>query len=1476
MPEAKNTFLKAKMNQDLDDRLLPNGEYRTAQNVLVGKSEEDSVGTLENIKGNEVLAWFDEQAGAQIIGRYIDRTGNRIFLFVTNNTESVPASEATPPNLGSIFCAIYVYYASGGTSKIVEGNFLNFSTQSPILSVNLLEDLLFWTDNRNQPRKINVTHDLGYYTEEHQISVAKYNPYEPISLVKQEIEEVIGTPTTTVFDIAENANVTPGMIVVSKSGATSVITAGDFITVDSVSTSNGITAVTLSSAADSITAGDIMYFLSSTMTDESSDAQWPGDPSYLESRFVRFSYRFKFDDNEYSIFAPFTQIAFIPKQKGYFVNGQEQLAVNSTILEWFENGINNVELIIPLPHTTSSISSKYKIKEIDILYKESDQIAVKVLDTISVSDIPLSTNTYYTYSYQSRKPIRTLPEAQTVRVYDKVPVKAKTQEVVSNRVVYGNFRTKHTPPDTINYTVNIEEKRTNGGFNSFAEYPNHTVKQNRTYQVGFVLSDKYGRQSDVILSPVSKSSEDKGSTIFAPYIPEESNNPGVPDPNYMPNGVKDWFGNSLILSVQSPIIGNDNTKIYAEEKSNGFNIDPSSPPIISGNTYSFTLLGNDQTGVPTEGYYMRGQYTDYVKITQVTVTQSAYQVTTSGQVNDIYLQNPEITGDDTKYVYKINPLGWYSYKIVVKQTEQEYYNVYLPSAINGTNFPTESTTDTAASVSYITLINDNINKVPRDLAEVGPDQKQYRSSVRLFGRVQPTYTDPSFGNKQYFPLRTADTSTVVGNTDDILGDGLVDTGGVFQYDSNPIVARISTNKEFGIGATNFLGNDRFQLAVYETEPTVSALDIYWETSQAGLISDLNADILTGFGGPVGLEGWVDRFNENIPAYDEQVGYDASAVSEYFAPLKSDGTNLTNFSISIHSVTNGNGDSIVGKFGLQENPLNSSEYRVILLENEVFLENSTNIDVYTITFRITDDNSSSEWVSADVSEILELSNATPSFDEQTTSPQEYYYFFEDSTTAFVIRDFFNDNNARNGSADPNGNTSQLKFDLSGDDASLFTLDENTGVLRPSAAGVAEGLNTYDITVTLTDANRGPGSIPVPQNYRIVKGYEPSNNGNEYGQFEWEAYFNFDPSNPIPVQDTVYFAWYMSDNTLTADDLPEYRYNFNGSYAAFNYGEDSEKKDPHKAANAVTQGGFIFGIEQSDIYNADIGTGLEFLADVYGWIDVHSYYREAGTSSWNQATDLNNTNSLYIDYKYDVSLDEVDNKDRGYAFFAQERNQYAPGASGLEFAFIAKARGDNNAGAPGNQSPYGNTIRMQGDILIRDLHYTGENQTQQTYQYRIYPEGGADNAENVTNTGTPIYIYADNPLAENVEKFFNGTQIPFNGTTDFSDIYIPPSTQFYLIELVDGPAATGNFGGPGATYDRNGVINDFSQYPVDRFSTVLKINYSTGFIDRSLAPVARTNDGYLPQYRAGSSGFESRGTITENQANTYFNNTPIPPP
>ena len=48
------------------------------------------------------------------------------------------------------------------------------------------------------------------------------------------------------------------------------------------------------------------------------NADWPGDSEFLKDKFVRFSYRFKFDDGEYSLIAPFTQAAFVPNNDGYF------------------------------------------------------------------------------------------------------------------------------------------------------------------------------------------------------------------------------------------------------------------------------------------------------------------------------------------------------------------------------------------------------------------------------------------------------------------------------------------------------------------------------------------------------------------------------------------------------------------------------------------------------------------------------------------------------------------------------------------------------------------------------------------------------------------------------------------------------------------------------------------------------------------------------------------------------------------------------------------------------------------------------------------------------------------------------------------------------------------------------------------------------------------------------------------------------
>ena len=55
MPEMKHNFTGGRMNKDLDERLIPNGQYRDAMNIQVSTSEGSDVGTVQNILGNKNL-----------------------------------------------------------------------------------------------------------------------------------------------------------------------------------------------------------------------------------------------------------------------------------------------------------------------------------------------------------------------------------------------------------------------------------------------------------------------------------------------------------------------------------------------------------------------------------------------------------------------------------------------------------------------------------------------------------------------------------------------------------------------------------------------------------------------------------------------------------------------------------------------------------------------------------------------------------------------------------------------------------------------------------------------------------------------------------------------------------------------------------------------------------------------------------------------------------------------------------------------------------------------------------------------------------------------------------------------------------------------------------------------------------------------------------------------------------------------------
>ena len=92
MPEIKHTFTGGKMNKDLDERLVPNGEYRDAMNIQVrttsgGDDGIGDAGSVQNIKGNSIIGSSQgDLLNHQCAGSVVDEKNDvAYFLFYNNN-----------------------------------------------------------------------------------------------------------------------------------------------------------------------------------------------------------------------------------------------------------------------------------------------------------------------------------------------------------------------------------------------------------------------------------------------------------------------------------------------------------------------------------------------------------------------------------------------------------------------------------------------------------------------------------------------------------------------------------------------------------------------------------------------------------------------------------------------------------------------------------------------------------------------------------------------------------------------------------------------------------------------------------------------------------------------------------------------------------------------------------------------------------------------------------------------------------------------------------------------------------------------------------------------------------------------------------------------------------------------------------------------------------------------------------------------
>ena len=447
MPEIKNTFTQGKMNKDLDERIIPNGQYRDALNIQVSTSEESDVGAVQNVLSNKKVAEAGHggyNSSWENVGSISDEKNNAMYSFVTNDTNSgivqyVKNLDGTI-STNIVFCDI--------------GNYvLQFSKGSIITGINVIDGLLFWTDGTNEPKKINIQNCIDGSSD-------------------------WSTQTKLVVN---------GSIVTDVSGV-DVNVAEQHITVIK---KNPLKPLTVK------------------IIEADTDTKAP----LFEKIFPRFSYRYRYQDGEYSSYAPFTDVVFKSKYAetediaGNVVFYDQQTSYdtlepyNAAMRNWIKN-IELYDFVAP--------NMPEDVIQVELLYKQEDSPVIYVLHIIkdfdpewSVNGIVANSGYKGKFTVTSENIYAAIPENQSLRAWDNVPRAAKAQEVTGNRLVYGNYLQSYNMESssgnliTPNPRIYVTDRYSNP---DFSDGGLRSIKSQRSYQVGVVYGDAFGRESPVFTS----------------------------------------------------------------------------------------------------------------------------------------------------------------------------------------------------------------------------------------------------------------------------------------------------------------------------------------------------------------------------------------------------------------------------------------------------------------------------------------------------------------------------------------------------------------------------------------------------------------------------------------------------------------------------------------------------------------------------------------------------------------------------------------------------------------------------------------------------------------------------------------------------------------------------------------------------------------------------------------------------------------
>ena len=290
-------------------------------------------------------------------------------------------------------------------------------------------------------------------------------------------------------------------------------------------------------------------------------------PNNLEQKFLYFSYRFKYVDNEYSAMSPYSAVSFQPK--GFAIDidtGENKGMVN----------------IFNQANVTFETGNQF-VKEIQLLVRDTSGLNVRIVDSFNKDELGISDNSSYEFTFMNNKTYAALPADQTTRLFDNVPLLASAQEIIGNRLIYGDYTQFRDIVSCDNQFININYK-VDYQSESVGNLPKQTFRSDRDYEVGIVYGDDYGRITTVLTSNDSNSSNANTNSVYIP--PANSST-----------------ANSLSVTINSPApCWATNYRFFVKQaKSDYYNIFPRTF-IKSGNYRYFLINEADRDKIIVNGY----------------------------------------------------------------------------------------------------------------------------------------------------------------------------------------------------------------------------------------------------------------------------------------------------------------------------------------------------------------------------------------------------------------------------------------------------------------------------------------------------------------------------------------------------------------------------------------------------------------------------------------------------------------------------------------------------------------------------------------------------------------------------------------------------------------------------------------------------------------------------------------------------------